>query len=56
VSPPSSWQKKSEREEKCALVIYSTLKMEAACFSEMSVHNTATQLHIPEDGILQLGI
>jgi hypothetical protein len=34
------------------LVDFSTLKMEAICSSETSVHTRSTQCHIPEDGIL----
>jgi hypothetical protein len=35
-----------------ALVIYSTLKMEAKCSSKSSVYKDLTWRHIPEDGIL----
>jgi hypothetical protein len=35
-----------------SFVDFSTLKMEAICSSEMSVHTRSTRRHIPEDGIL----
>jgi hypothetical protein len=36
-----------------SLADFSTLKMEALCFSETSVHTRSTWRHIPEDGIRQ---
>jgi hypothetical protein len=36
-----------------SLADFSTLKMEAICFSETSVHTRSTRRHIPEDGIRQ---
>jgi hypothetical protein len=35
-----------------SLADFSTLKMEAICSSETSVHTRSTQRHIPEDGII----
>jgi hypothetical protein len=35
---------------------YSTLKMEATCFSETPVLKDPTRRHIQEDGILQTGL
>jgi hypothetical protein len=36
-----------------SLAGFSTLKMEAICSSETSVHTRSTRRHIPEDGILE---
>jgi hypothetical protein len=38
-----------------SLADLSTLKMEAICSSETSVHTRSTRRHIPEDGIRQMG-
>jgi hypothetical protein len=35
-----------------SLADFSTLKMEAICSSETSVHTRSTRLHIPADGVL----
>jgi hypothetical protein len=35
-----------------SLADFSTLKMEAICSSESSIHTRSTQRHIPDDGIL----
>jgi hypothetical protein len=37
-----------------SLADFSTLKMEAICFSETLVHTRSTRRHIPEDGILYI--
>jgi hypothetical protein len=39
-----------------SLADFSTLKMEAICSSETSIHTRSTRCHIPEDGILYLSL